>query len=69
MLQFLPLDLLKSNLNNYDSTIDKIASAYLQDAILFLFGGCIIALSFEYSNLHTRIALKVIMLIGAKISQ
>ncbi|CAL8144256.1 unnamed protein product [Orchesella dallaii] len=48
---------------------EKITSAYLQDSIFFLFGGCIIALSFEYSNLHTRIALKVIMVVGAKISQ
>lgn len=48
---------------------DKVTSAYLQDSILFLFGGCIIALAFEYSNLHSRIALKVILLVGARIPQ
>jgi di/tricarboxylate transporter len=46
---------------------DKVTSAYFQDSILFLFAGCVIALSFEYSNLHSRIALKVILLVGAKI--
>ena len=48
---------------------DRISTMYLQDSILFLLGGVIIALAVEYSNLHTRIAVKVILLVGAKISR
>jgi len=57
------------NLDYLDCPPGRVTSVYLQDSLLFLLGGCIIALSFEYSKLHSRIALKVMMLVGARISQ
>ncbi|XP_021950123.2 solute carrier family 13 member 2 [Folsomia candida] len=51
------------------SDTDKVTSAYFSDSIMFLFGGCVLALSFEYTNLHSRIALHVIMFVGAKLPQ
>ncbi|CAG7816075.1 unnamed protein product [Allacma fusca] len=46
---------------------DDLATVYMKDSILFLLSGVVIALAVEYSNLHTRIAVRVILFIGAKI--
>jgi len=49
------------------SNCDSIAGSYLSSTIIFLIGGCILALSFEYSKLNVRIALMVVSAVGAKI--
>ncbi|CAL8144265.1 unnamed protein product [Orchesella dallaii] len=47
---------------------DSVGSVYFNNTIIFLFGGCVVALSFEYSNLHTRIAFFVMKFMGAEAS-
>lgn len=41
--------------------------AYFKETMLMFIGGMIIALSVEYCNLHKRIALKVISVIGCSL--
>ncbi|XP_059611185.1 protein I'm not dead yet-like [Phlebotomus argentipes] len=43
---------------------DRTCMMYLKETVVMLIGGVIIALAIEYSNLHKRVALKVISLIG-----
>lgn len=42
----------------------KICMVYMKEPIIMFIGGIILALSIEYCNLHKRVALKVISLIG-----
>lgn len=37
---------------------------YMKDAMLMFIGGLIVALAVQYCNLHKRVALKVISIIG-----
>ncbi|ODM99981.1 Solute carrier family 13 member 3 [Orchesella cincta] len=50
------------------SASEDVCSVYFNNTIIFLFGGCVVALSFEYSNLHTRIAFFVMKYMGAEAS-
>uniref|UniRef100_A0A6P4G3Z6 Protein I'm not dead yet 2 n=1 Tax=Drosophila rhopaloa TaxID=1041015 RepID=A0A6P4G3Z6_DRORH len=43
---------------------DIVCRLYFSDTIVMFLGGLIVALSIEYCNLHTRIALRVIRIIG-----
>ncbi|XP_055320042.1 protein I'm not dead yet [Sitodiplosis mosellana] len=43
---------------------DKTCMMYMKDAMLMFIGGLIVALAVQYCNLHKRVALKVISIIG-----
>ncbi|XP_031623653.1 protein I'm not dead yet-like [Contarinia nasturtii] len=43
---------------------DATCKNYMKDAMLLFMGGMIIALAIQYSNLHKRVALKMISIIG-----
>jgi solute carrier family 13 (sodium-dependent dicarboxylate transporter), member 2/3/5 len=43
---------------------DKITLVYMKEPVVMLVAGIMIALSIEFCNLHTRVALKVVQLIG-----
>nr|XP_029714129.1 protein I'm not dead yet-like [Aedes albopictus]XP_029714130.1 protein I'm not dead yet-like [Aedes albopictus]XP_029714131.1 protein I'm not dead yet-like [Aedes albopictus] len=43
---------------------DRTCMMYMRETMLMFIGGIIIALAVEYCNLHKRVALKVISLIG-----
>ncbi|CAO1397240.1 unnamed protein product [Diamesa hyperborea] len=43
---------------------DRVCMMYMKETMLMFIGGLIIALAVEYCNLHKRVALKVISLIG-----
>ncbi|EDW96102.2 uncharacterized protein Dyak_GE25645, isoform A [Drosophila yakuba] len=43
---------------------DKLCQQYFTETIVVFIGGLIVALGIEYCNLHTRIALRVIRIIG-----
>ena len=47
-------------------TSQDAASAYLQNANVLFIGGLLVFVSFEEWNLHKRIALKVLLLIGTR---
>ncbi|KAJ8982247.1 hypothetical protein NQ317_013549 [Molorchus minor] len=43
---------------------DKVSLCYLKETNMMFVGGLVIAIAVEYSNLHTRVALHVIKLVG-----
>ncbi|EDW38303.1 GL12087 [Drosophila persimilis] len=43
---------------------DQVCKLYFSDTVVMFIGGLIIALAIEYSNLHQRIAMKTILLVG-----
>ncbi|XP_017060765.2 protein I'm not dead yet 2 [Drosophila ficusphila] len=43
---------------------DKVCSFYFSDTVVMFLGGLLIALAIEYSNLHQRIALTTILIVG-----
>lgn len=43
---------------------DKTCMMYMKDAMLMFIGGLIVALAVQFCNLHKRVALKVISIIG-----
>ncbi|XP_017020528.1 protein I'm not dead yet 2-like [Drosophila kikkawai] len=43
---------------------DVVCAKYFSDTVVMFLGGLIVALAIEYSNLHTRIALRVIRIVG-----
>ncbi|XP_016996354.2 protein I'm not dead yet 2 isoform X1 [Drosophila takahashii] len=43
---------------------DKVCSFYFSDTVVMFLGGLLIALAIEYSNLHQRIALTTILVVG-----
>jgi solute carrier family 13 (sodium-dependent dicarboxylate transporter), member 2/3/5 len=43
---------------------DKITLVYAKEPVIMLIAGIMIALSIEFCNLHTRVALKVVQLVG-----
>jgi len=43
----------------------KVSQNYTKESNMIFFTGVIIALALEYCNLHRRIALKVMLIIGA----
>ncbi|KAH8382185.1 hypothetical protein KR009_002172, partial [Drosophila setifemur] len=43
---------------------EKVCSFYFSDTVVMFLGGLIIALAIEYSNLHQRIALTTILIVG-----
>ncbi|XP_017060764.1 protein I'm not dead yet 2 [Drosophila ficusphila] len=43
---------------------DELCKLYFSDTIVMFMGGLMVALAIEYCNLHTRIALRVIRIIG-----
>lgn len=45
---------------------NDVCIAYMKETIVTFIGGLIIALSIEYSQLHQRIALRVLMLVGTR---
>ncbi len=47
-------------------TASEVAASYLQDANILFLGGLLVFVAFEECNLHKRIALKVLLLLGTK---
>ncbi|EDW96103.2 uncharacterized protein Dyak_GE25646 [Drosophila yakuba] len=45
-------------------TSEKVCGFYFSDTVVMFVGGLLIALAIEYSNLHQRIALNTILLVG-----
>lgn len=43
-----------------------VAPTYFKETNVMFFGGLVLALAVEYSNLHRRIALKVMTLVGSE---
>ncbi|OXA52654.1 Protein I'm not dead yet [Folsomia candida] len=49
------------------SDTDDISREYLKDSIMVFVGGLLVALAFEYCQLHKRIALRVMLFTGASL--
>lgn len=43
----------------------RVTMAYMKETNMMLIGGMIVAIGMEYANLHLRIALKVMTVLGA----
>lgn len=50
--------------NYFTQSTERTSMMYMKETMLMFIGGLIIALAVEHCNLHNRIALKVISLIG-----
>ena len=47
------------------SDTGPMCMAYMKESNMMYLGGLVVALSIEYCNLHKRIALRVLMLVGS----
>ncbi|KAG1683208.1 Solute carrier family 13 member 5 [Nymphon striatum] len=45
---------------------EDVCKIYMKEIIMMLFGGLVIAIAIEHSNLHKRIALRVLLMVGSK---
>ena len=50
--------------NHFLQGTDRTCMMYMKETMLMFIGGIMIALAVEHCNLHKRVALKVIQLIG-----
>jgi len=58
--------LTKFDLAHFESFLCQVSMSYMRQIIFLFIGGLIVAVAIEEWNLHRRVALRILMLMGSK---